>query len=309
MPFQFFLWCCFVVLQSLIGFRLVHRRVRQGVVWLFPLLSVLVTHLIFLEAHPAIRMLVLIIPLLHAMKIVVANIHPDGTMSGTNWVIYYFGTVNMNPSIFKVRKSIAFDLRMFIAAVVHMAVGLAIVWWLRYTVVFSTIQEDLFSYWGHSLLALVALSLVLHFGLLPFNTLWLQKMGIPASPAFRQPFKSKSLSEFWGRRWNIPFTEMTATAVFKPLAKKMGVKQAGFVSFMVSGMLHEVAISLSVMQYFGWPMLYFVIHGVLMAVEKKWFGNRPPGTWWVLCGLVLPLPVLFHPAFLDEVVWAVIFSV
>ena len=96
---------------------------------------------------------------------------------------------------------------------------------------------------------------------------------------------------------------MTAVAVFKPLIRRVGVGWAGFLSFMVSGLLHEVAISLSVLEGFGLPMLYFLIHGGLMGLEKRLFGKREPGAVWVALALVLPLPLLFHEGFLLGVVW------
>jgi hypothetical protein len=300
-------WAVFIVGQFLAGFYAVRRSWSQPLVWVFPLLSVLTGHYLFLDAHPIIRMLALIIPLLHSMKIVVANIHPRGRMAFQNWLVYYFLTVNMNPAIFAKKAKKELDVKLFVNAVFHLLAGFIIIASLRYFSDISAIRESRIVFWCCSVLALFALSLILHFGLLSLNTCILKLFGIADYSVFKKPFKAKSLSEFWGRRWNLAFSEMTAIATFKPLAKRLGVKWAGFISFMTSGLLHEIAISLSVMKGFGLPMLYFTIHGLLMVLEKTLFQQSKPGALWVVMCLVLPLPLLFHEAFLLEIVWGLVY--
>ncbi|OJJ20274.1 hypothetical protein BKI52_17560 [marine bacterium AO1-C] len=297
------LWIIYIVFQSITGYFLVKRNVQQWIVWGFPLLSVILAHILFIKAAPAIRMVGLIVPLLHAMKIVVANIHPQGRLPWHRWIGYYFFTVNMNPATFTSSTPKYLDFKIFIGAILHLSLGIGIIVYLRYFTTTIIVSTSLLSFWLYSIGALVSLSLVLHFGLLPLNTFLLKSQGIADYPVFKQPFKSKSIAEFWGKRWNLAFSEMTATAMFKPLIRKVGARGAAFLSFMVSGLLHEIAISLSVMKGFGLPLLYFAIHGFLMQVEKRLFKKRKPGTWWVVASLVFPLPILFHPHFVNEVVW------
>ncbi len=301
-------WIIYLLFQSIIGYFLVKRRVAQWIVWVFPLISVGLAHFLFIQAPPAIRMVALIVPLLHAMKIVVANLHPQGRLPWRGWIGYYFFTVNMNPAIFASSKPKQLDFKILAGALLHLSLGVGLTLYLRYdTTTFpvsvSWFSAPWFSFWAYSIVALVSLSLVLHFGLLPLNTFLLKSRGVADYPVFKQPFRSKSIAEFWGRRWNLAFSEMTATAMFKPLIRKVGVRWAGFLSFMLSGLLHEIAISLSVMKGFGLPMLYFALHGLLMQLEKRWFKKRKPGTWWVVASLVLPLPILFHPYFVNGVLW------
>lgn len=293
----------YILLQSVVGYALVQQKVKQWLVWFFPVISICLSHMLFVKAVPVIRMIALIVPLLHAMKIVVANIHPKGQLTVKSWILYYFFTVNMNPAILASKRSKNFDFKILIGALLHLFIGIVTILYLRFFTTQNTVSASFFSYWLYSIPALVSLSLILHFGLLPINTFLLKALGIADYPVFKQPFKSKSIAEFWGRRWNLAFSEMTATAMFKPLIRKVGVRWAGFIAFMLSGLLHEIAISLSVMKGFGLPMLYFVLHGILMQLEKKLFKKRKPGTWWVVASLVLPLPVLFHPYFVNEVVW------
>ena len=160
------------------------------------------------------------------------------------------------------------------------------------------------------LLVLPGVSLVLHFGL--FNVLaglW-RLAGVDCRPLFRAPLRATSLGEFWGRRWNLGFSEMTAVAVYRPLLGVLGKGGATVAAFLFSGLLHELAISLPVKAGFGLPLLYFALHGGLVWLERglaragcpvdrvKWLGHV-----WTLAWLALPLPILFHPAFRDAVLW------
>lgn len=168
---------------------------------------------------------------------------------------------------------------------------------------------------GSALLATVpllpGLSLILHFGL--FNILagaW-RFGGVNLHPLFRAPLLSKSLTEFWGRRWNLAFSEMTAIAVYRPLAARFGNRPALAASFLFSGLLHELAISVPVRAGFGLPLLYFLLHGGLMMVERELTRRRRPiggrfGRVWTIVWLIAPLPILFHPPFLTGVVWPLI---
>jgi alginate O-acetyltransferase complex protein AlgI len=162
-------------------------------------------------------------------------------------------------------------------------------------------------------LLLPGISLVLHFGL--FNIVagaW-RRMGVDCRPLFQAPLRSTSLAEFWGRRWNLAFSEMTARVVYRPLVGRVGKGGATLGAFVFSGLLHELAISLPVHAGYGLPMLYFTLHGLLVLVEARLAGagmpvDRPAwrGRLWTLTWLVWPLPILFHPPFLRGVVWPLI---
>ena len=62
---------------------------------------------------------------------------------------------------------------------------------------------------------------------------------------------------------------------------------------------------------FGLPLLYFIIHGVLVAFEgTRAQSGRPLRGWagraWATVWLVAPLPLLFHRPFLAGVVWPLV---
>jgi len=161
-----------------------------------------------------------------------------------------------------------------------------------------------------TVLVLPGLSLILHFGI--FNLVagaW-RRAGIDARPMFRAPLRATSLTEFWGRRWNLPFSEMTALGVYRPLRGRWGTAPALTAAFLVSGLLHEAAISVPVGAGYGLPLAYFALHAALMSVERRRARTGRPlstpawrGRLWTLLWLALPLPLLFHRPFLAGVVW------
>lgn len=121
---------------------------------------------------------------------------------------------------------------------------------------------------------------------------------------FRNPLASRSLSEFWSRRWNVGFSEMIAVAVHRPVRRVAGETAALFAAFLASGLLHELAISVPVHAGYGLPTLYFLLHGALVGVERK--APHLAGRAWTIFWLVAPLPVLFHPPFLRGIVWPLV---
>jgi alginate O-acetyltransferase complex protein AlgI len=147
---------------------------------------------------------------------------------------------------------------------------------------------------------LTGLSLLVHFGMFTVLAGAWRLAGADTSPLFQAPLRSASIGEFWSRRWNIAFSEMTALAVYGPLAGVVGRRHALIAGFLFSGLLHEAAISLPVGAGFGGPLLFFALHGALARIERE---RGPFGRVATLLWVVLPLPLLFHLPFLRGVVW------
>jgi alginate O-acetyltransferase complex protein AlgI len=156
---------------------------------------------------------------------------------------------------------------------------------------------------------LLGISLCLHFGLFNVMTGAWRAAGYDAGVLFRAPWASDSLREFWGKRWNIAYTEMMQESVLRPLKKggtdnPVGPRTATAIIFLFSGLLHEVAISLPVQAGYGLPTAYFALHGAATLVKQR---VVTPGTWpariWTGLLVLLPLPLLFHPWFLRGIVW------
>jgi predicted DCC family thiol-disulfide oxidoreductase YuxK len=123
---------------------------------------------------------------------------------------------------------------------------------------------------------------------------------------FNNPFNSKSLHEFWSKRWNVAFIEMDRILFFKPLQRLFGIRGAIFGVFVVSGILHELAISYPAQSGWGLPFAYFILQGILVLLEttklkiKRWpsIVRRLWTYFWILS----PLPILFHGAFRSKLI-------
>jgi alginate O-acetyltransferase complex protein AlgI len=155
---------------------------------------------------------------------------------------------------------------------------------------------------------LAGLSLIGHFGLFGISAgLW-RRRGVPCVAPFQAPFAARSLSEFWARRWNRPFSELIQRTVYRPVAALAGKPAALCAGFALSGILHELAISVPARAGYGRPLAYFLLQGALVLVEKR---LPPPSSEWTarartLLAFSLPVPLLLIPAFLRSAIWPII---
>jgi hypothetical protein len=272
------------------------------------------------DREPAgLRMLVLIVAALWGMKTVVTvESQADGHLILTpwQWFVFAVGWPGMRPALFARlgRPPLAGAGRLIWIGVQRILVGLvllALAWWIGSNDATEVSQEV--SRVLATLPLLAGLSLVLHFGLFNVAAGAWRLAGVDARPLFRAPLEAKSLTEFWGRRWNLAFSEMTALGIYRPLLSAIGQRGATLAAFAASGLLHELAISVPVKAGYGLPTLYFLLHGVLVLAERGLERRGQPISrlgWaarlWTLGWLALPLPLLFHPPFLRGVVWPLI---
>lgn len=142
---------------------------------------------------------------------------------------------------------------------------------------------------------LVALSLMLHFGVFPIATATWRKAGFDVDDVFRQPWRSKSLAEFWSRRWNVGFSEMLTITVSRPVGKRLGRTAGIAAAFLASGLLHELAISVPAGGGYGLPTLYFALQGALVRAGVR-------GRVATLLAVALPVPLCFHAPFVRAIV-------
>ena len=159
---------------------------------------------------------------------------------------------------------------------------------------------------------LIAFSLILHFGLLSISAGMWRLSGVGTYYLFKAPAKAKSLNEFWSKRWNLAFSEMTSVAIFRPLKNRTGGVVALMIAFVFSGLLHELALSVPVNNGYGLPLLYFIIQGIIVLLEKvllnrkvRFLQNKILSRVWVFFWLVVPMPLLFHNEFIKQVVWPI----
>jgi Membrane bound O-acyl transferase family len=157
-------------------------------------------------------------------------------------------------------------------------------------------------------LGMVGLILLLHFGTFQIVALVWQKAGVAAEPIMSAPLRSTCLAEFWGKRWNLGFRQLAHELVFRPLYRRWGADAAGFVVFVVSGLIHDLVISVPARGGYGFPTLYFLLQGAGVAVERSQFGKRfglgrgVRGWCFMVIFLTVPVFGLFHPPFVLRVI-------
>jgi hypothetical protein len=149
---------------------------------------------------------------------------------------------------------------------------------------------------------------VLHFGTFHLLSLGWRHAGVNAVPLMRNPMRSTSLGEFWGRRWNTAFHELASRFAFTPLRPSVGVIGATVATFLASGLIHELVISVPAGGGYGLPTGYFVLQGLGVAGERSRLGRRVGlgHGWrgWLFTVLATAGPAfwLFPPPFVHNVI-------
>jgi alginate O-acetyltransferase complex protein AlgI len=155
---------------------------------------------------------------------------------------------------------------------------------------------------------MIGMILILHFGLFDLAAISWRSAGVNAQPIMAGPIKSASLGEFWGRRWNGAFNQLVLNALFRPLARSAGTVPATFATFLFSGLLHELVISLPAAAGYGLPTAYFLLQASGVIAQRSEIGNRlhlrDDGRGWLFTMLIAAGPAfwLFHPPFIRNVI-------
>ncbi|CAN5634662.1 hypothetical protein BH11PLA2_BH11PLA2_25070 [soil metagenome] len=150
-------------------------------------------------------------------------------------------------------------------------------------------------------LGMVGLTFVLHFGLFHLLSCFWRGCGIDAKPLMCWPILATSLADFWGRRWNTAFRDLTHRYLFKPFTKRLAPRGGLGVGFLMSGLVHDAVISVPANGGYGGPTLYFILQGLGLLFERQRFGRRIRGRLFTGIVLVTPAPLLFHPPFVERV--------
>lgn len=307
------------LLIGLILSRLAPRWYARLLAWVTTIGATAGVERLCRDEPAGLRMLALIAALLWGMKgVVTVEARVDGMamLSWWRWLCFAVLWPGMRPGIFaaagRARLSGAWSLVGWGCLLGAIGFTFASLAWLVWHRGRPSLSDPIACILATGLL-LPGLSLMLHFGI--FNVLaglW-RLAGVDARPLFRAPLAARSLGDFWSRRWNLAFSEMTALGIYRPLSGSLGRRTALVASFLASGLLHELAISVPVLAGFGLPLAYFLLHGGLVLAERGLERTgRAVTAWgwkahvWVLGWLALPMPILFHPPFLRGVVWPLI---
>jgi predicted DCC family thiol-disulfide oxidoreductase YuxK len=151
-------------------------------------------------------------------------------------------------------------------------------------------------------LAIFGTMLTLHFGAFELIAFGWRRTGRQVRPIMNRPLLAAGLLEFWSRRWNLAFRDMAHLLVFKPVHKRWGSTLGLVAVFLVSGLLHDLMISLPARGGYGLPTLYFLIQGVGCLLERRLQPTALRQRMLAYLFLLGPLPLLLHQPFLNNVV-------
>ena len=278
--------------------------IRKHLLWILPVISISFTILWGIKLAALGRMFLAILPLILSLKLSILMQLPIREYSKLGLILYLLLWPGMNPKPFKIQSSdrrISRQ-RVFIG-IAFFSVGIVSLFLIA---VFRNIIPQSLSSWG----AVFAFLITFHFGFSELLTQSFRYFGWRVSPLFLDPFLSMSLREFWSKRWNLAFVEMNKI-IFLPLARKsFNEPFAIFAVFFISALLHEFAISFPVHSGWGGPLLYFILHGLLITLESHTNFLAKSSNLirrvWTFGWLFIPLPMLFHAPFRDNLILPIV---
>ncbi len=206
------------------------------------------------------------------------------------------------------RRSAAPGQREWISAVMKITAGAMLLWGIARLLIGT---DPLIAGW----IGMVGMICMLHFGLFDLLSVAWRRRGVRAVPIMCKPLTATSLAELWGRRWNRAFSDLANPLVFRPLRRRTNTVAATVVTFALSGLLHELVISLPAGGGYGLPTGYFLLQAVGVLIERSRPGRRfrlgtgTRGRVFMLLFLVLPLPLLFPPVFIRHVILPLLSSI
>ncbi len=122
--------------------------------------------------------------------------------------------------------------------------------------------------------------------------------GLEVEPTQRAPIRSRTISEFWGQRWNTIVRRWLAAMAFSPLARRWP-RLGTFLAFVLSAAIHGWIMLPSL----GWGAAarmggFFLVHGALVLTERALRVARWPGPWpriWTIGWFAATAPLFMDP--------------
>lgn len=150
--------------------------------------------------------------------------------------------------------------------------------------------------WLGALVAAYAVTEATYVGLLP--TLY-RGLGRELPPLHRSPGAARSVTEFWGSRWNLTITNWFRQYIFTPLARA-GRPRAGMaLAFAASAVMHAYIALVAAGLWMAAIMLaYFLVQGALALIERplgvlRW--SPAAGHVWTIALMTATSPMFTEP--------------
>lgn len=123
--------------------------------------------------------------------------------------------------------------------------------------------------------------------------------GLDPSPLHRHPILSRSIGEFWGRRWNRVVGAWLFATFYRPIARRGRPRLALVLTFTSSALLHFYFTWVAVGLEWGLVMAcFFLLQIPLLLAERRWRQERWPSPLrraWTLAWLALASPLFVAP--------------
>lgn len=214
---------------------------------------------------------------------------------------YLFAWPGMNARDFLAgRVDFAVTGRAWFAAIFKTLLGAVFFWGLARTLEARSLT---LAAW----LGMAGAILLLHFGLFHLLALAWQSAHVPAPPLMQAPLRACSLGDFWSARWNIAMRDLVHAYALLPMKRRLGLPLATLAVFVLSGLIHDLVISVPAGAGYGLPTAYFTLQGAGVLFERSHAGHALGlargwrGRFFTLCVTALPVCALFHPAFVQQV--------
>jgi alginate O-acetyltransferase complex protein AlgI len=218
-------------------------------------------------------------------------------------VRYLLGWVGMEPREFvrDGRRPSQPQPSAWIAPLARVIVGGALLWWgARQLLPLSPLAAG----WA----GMIGIILLLHFGLFHLLALAWRTTGYPVKPLMNHPTRAGSVGEFWGHRWNRGFHNLAHRFIYEPLHQRLGRVPSLLAVFVVSGLIHDLVITVPARGGYGLPTAYFLLQGLALALERSPAGRRLGlgrgivGRFYAMVIIAGPAFWLFPPVFVRHVI-------
>ena len=116
------------------------------------------------------------------------------------------------------------------------------------------------------------------------------------------PWAPQSVADFWGRRWNLWFSDWFRYVIFSPLRRRPVL--ALILVFAISGLMHEWVINIPLFYVtgralFGTMMLYFLFQAFGVLLERRLFKKQSRLTMlFAYLVVVVPSPLVLNEGLL-----------
>jgi hypothetical protein len=150
--------------------------------------------------------------------------------------------------------------------------------------------------WLGALVAAYAATEATYGGLLP--ALY-RGLGRELPPLHRSPAAARSITEFWGSRWNLTVTNWFRQHLFTPLARAGRPKAGMALAFAASAVMHAyIALVAAGLLMAGIMLAYFLVQGALALIERplgvpRW--SPVAGHAWTVALMTTTSPMFTEP--------------